>query len=463
MTANRPADGPADAGGLKRVLGRYDVTMIVMGSIIGAGVFRAPAGIARDMGSLGGVLAVWGFGGLVAFSGALVFAELGGMMPHTGGEYVFIRAGAGRFAAFLFGWISLTAIVSSAIGFVAGVFVEHLEALLRYGSPDLAFGSGSKRALAAALIVALAALNARGMRLGASVQNVSMLAKNAGMLTVVALGVAVWFGWAEARPAEVAAPGSWQARGLGAALVGIMFTYGGWQNVASVAGEIRRPERNLPLGTLVGTACVIALYLALNAALIGILGLDGVAATNTPVATAAGAVVAWGEPLVAALIMVSTFAITQSLLMLAPRIYLAMAEDGVFFRGVGRVHARWGTPVVAIVLQAAFAIGHVFAAAGIGDLVTVCSLSDWVFFTICGATLFVLRVRRPDAPRPYRAWGYPVLPAIFLVCSAWALVQMARDAERAPAFQALGLFAIGAVLYLVWSRRSRATSGAPRR
>ena len=154
MTANRPADGPADAGGLKRVLGRYDVTMIVMGSIIGAGVFRAPAGIARDMGSLGGVLAVWGFGGLVAFSGALVFAELGGMMPHTGGEYVFIRAGAGRFAAFLFGWISLTAIVSSAIGFVAGVFVEHLEALLRYGSPDLAFGSGSKRALAAALIFA---------------------------------------------------------------------------------------------------------------------------------------------------------------------------------------------------------------------------------------------------------------------------------------------------------------------
>jgi APA family basic amino acid/polyamine antiporter len=174
------------------------------------------------------------------------------------------------------------------------------------------------------------------------------------------------------------------------------------------------------------------------------------------VASAAGAVVAWGEPLAAVLVMVSTFAITQALLMLAPRIYVAMADDGVFFRGVGRVHAGWGTPVIAIALQAGFAALHVVVAEEIGDLIEVCSICDWVFFTICGATLFVLRVREPGAPRPYRAWGYPWTPAIFLACSAAVLVRMIFSAKLVPGLQAAGLFFAGVVLFALWSRRSPA-------
>jgi len=471
--------GP-DSGRLRRVLTLYDVTMIVMGSIIGAGVFHAPARIAQGMGSLGGVLAAWAFGGLIAISGALVFAELGGMMPRTGGEYVYIREGAGRFVAFLFGWISLTAIVSSAIAYVAGVFVNHLESVLRSVEPTIEFSSASERGIAVALILSLALLNARGMRLGANVQNVAMLAKIVGISTVIVLGVLVVAG--AAQPHVPLAPSSssavdWSGVGLeqrglgaawdwssvdwggvGAALFGIVFTYGGWQNVAAVASEIREPERNLPLGTVIGTACVVALYLGLNGALVAILGVGGVAATETPVATAAGAVVSWGEPLVAVLVMTSTFAITQTLLMLAPRIYLAMGEDGVFFSSVARIHPRWGTPAIAIVLQAALAVAHVFVATQIGDLIEVCSICDWVFFSICGATLFILRARKPDARRPYRAWGYPWMPAIFLLSSAGVLVRMVMSAQTKPALQALALFAVGAVLYFIWRRGARSAA-----
>jgi amino acid transporter len=450
------------SGGLARVLGGFDVTMLVMGSVIGAGVFNTPQGIADAMGSLWGVLAVWTFGGVIALTGALVFAELGGMMPRSGGEYVFVRAGAGRFAAFLFGWISLTAIVSSAIAFVAQVFVEHLYKVLSYASIAPPDDDLSRKFIAVGLIATLCLVNARGVRLGANVQNVAMLAKLVGIATVIGLALAAWAGWIEpAAPAPAPASASraeWSWNGVGAALFGILFTYGGWQNVASVASEIKNPGRNLPLGTLAGTAAVVALYLALNLGLVSVLGVDGVAATRTPVASAAGALVGWGEPLVAALVMLSTFGVTQAMLMLAPRIYFAMAQDGVFLPLFARVHPRWGTPAAAIGLQGAFAVAHVFVAARISDLLEVCSICDWVFFSVCGVTLFVLRRKAPDAPRPYRAWGYPVLPAVFVLASVASLVRMTFSAELAPQLQAAGLFAIGAVLYAVW-RRPAAAAG----
>lgn len=450
------------AGRLRRVLGAFDVTMLVMGSIIGAGVFNTPQSIAAAMGSLGGVLAIWVFGGLVALTGALVFAELGGMMPRAGGQYVFVRAGAGPFAAFLFGWISLTAIISSAIAFVARVFVEHLSSLL--GLAGFApFDEPTRNALALALIALLCLVNARGARLGASVQNFAMAAKVLGILIVVALAAAAALGWLTPRTALIeplVQSQAWNWDGIGAALFGILFTYGGWQNVASVAGEIRDPGRNLPLGTLVGTAVVVLLYLALNLALVTVLGVEGVAATRTPVASAAGALVSWGEPLVAALVVLSTFGITQALLMLAPRIYFAMAQDGVFLPLFARVHPRWGTPAAATALQGLFAAAHLLLAEDLSALVEVCSICDWVFFVLCGVTLFVLRRRAPQAERPYRAWGYPWLPGIFVLASAASLVRMAMSAQLAPLLQAAGLFALGGVLYALWRRRSPAPSDA---
>ncbi|HVS11514.1 MAG TPA: amino acid permease [Planctomycetota bacterium] len=446
--------------GLVRALGPFDAMMIVMGSIIGAGVFQAPSRIALEVPSLGGILFLWGLGGVIALCGALVFAELGGMLPRAGGEYVFLREGFGRFVAFLFGWILITAIVSPAIAYVAGVFVDHLQALLRRALPALAFGDGPRPWIATLLILALTGLNVRGVKLGARIQNASMIAKIAGMVLIVALGAAVASGL-EPRVEPVAAPSrELSLSGFGAALLGVVFAYGGWQNVAAVAGEIRRPERALPLAILAGTALVVALYVALNASLIAILGVGGVAASPTPVASAAGAVMPGGEQVVAALVMLSTFAITQVLLMVTPRIYYAMARDGVFFASAGWVHPRWRTPAVAILFQGLCSVAYVwrraaFDTAALDSLLDATVIADWTFFALCGLALFVLRRRRPEAPRPYRAFGYPWLPGLFVLCSIGIVVNSLFNADRAAALGYAVLLGAGVCLYALWSRGAR--------
>ena len=473
------------AAELPPVLGLFDVTMIVMGCIIGAGCFRTPSAIAQQVGSLGGILAVWGIGGIVALTGALVFAELAAMFPRTGGQYVFVREPFGRFPAFLFGWVLLAAIVSNAVAFVAGVFAEHLELLLsRMWGVDFApLGRGAvpllqacadlsdghavgaseagRKVIAFTLVVALAWLNIRGMRLGATVQNVAMVAKIAGILTVIALGI-VAVARGDAFPddgAAAPAPRGWRQTlgAYSAAMFGVMFTYGGWQNVAAVGSEVRRPARTLPIGILLGTGGVVLLYLAMNASLVAVLGADGVARSNTPTADAAGRVLPHGDLLVAALVMTSTFAITQVLLLVTPRIYFAMARDGLFFRRVGTTHPRFGTPAVAIALQAGATVVHLLLGSML-DLLQLTTLFDWLAFSACGIGLFVLRRRRPDAPRPYRAAGYPWLPGLFLALSLWIFVAHLFEAEAAALRRGAVVFGLGLLLYAFF-RRSEASTG----
>jgi APA family basic amino acid/polyamine antiporter len=448
MTAN---DG--ERADLLPVLGPFDVTMIVMGSIIGAGVFFTPSHIAAQAGSLTGILLVWALGGVFAITGALVFAELGAMLPRTGGQYVFIREGFGRFVAFLFGWILLTAIISPAVAFVAGVFTDHVERVGQYLRPELVFGPRARQGISIGLIVALALLNARGVRLGATVQNLSMLAKIAGILLIVLLGAGVLFG-VQPKPADVV-PGAVHPRslgGMGVALIGVVFSYGGWQNVTAVASEVRAPQRTLPVGILAGTLGVIVLYLSLNAALVAILGIDGLASSSTPVATAAGAVFSFGEPLVAAMVALSTFAITQALLMVAPRILYAMSRDGLFFKRAAFVHSSWRTPVVAIGTLAAISVAHVFLADELSEALEITTLADAVFFALSAAVLFRLRRTRPDAERPYRAHGYPYLPAIFLLFSAGMVVNAVFNAHEAGVKLVVVLFVTGSLLYAWWRR-----------
>jgi APA family basic amino acid/polyamine antiporter len=465
------------------VLGLFDVTMIVMGCIIGAGVFRTPSLIAEKVGSFGGILGVWGLGGVIAITGAFVFAELAAMFPRTGGQYVFVKEPFGRFPAFLFGWLLLAAIVSNAIAFVATVFADHFEVVLgrfRGGASFAALGrpvagfldlfrfdpqappvtpeTAGRKVIAALLIGSFTLLNLRSMRLSATVQNVAMIAKILGILTVIALGIVVVArgeAFPDAAPTTGRELGS--AGGFGAftgALFLAMFTYGGWQNVAAVGSEVCQPQRTLPVGILLGTVAVIALYLLLNAALVAILGVQGVAASRTPTADAAGRVVPNGETFVAALVMTSTFAITQVLLFVTPRIYFAMAKDGLFFRAIGRVHPRFGTPAVAILLQGAFALIHLVLGSAL-DLLNLATLFDWLGFSLCGLGLFVLRRSRPDSLRPYRATGYPWLPGLFLVLSLYVFFAHLRYAEAAALKRGAVVFAAGLGLYASFALRRR--------
>ena len=475
MTSSRapgppgPTDEPArpNAGGdLRRAVGPLDATMLVMGSIVGAGIFREPAQVAAQMGSSSGVLTLWVVGGLIALCGAVVFAELGALLPRVGGQYAFLREAFGGLVAFLFGWLLLAAVVSPAIAYVARVFARHLEIVLQAVRPEFALGDSGVRFTSILLIVLLALTNARGLVLGARIQSAAMLTKLAGILAVVALGA--WAASSGARPPDVpmeelgvlkrewASRPPWAPAAFGPALLGVVFSIGGFQNVAAIATEVRRPERNLPLSILAGTVLVVLLYVGLNAACIALLGVEGLALSPTPVADAAGAAFPGGASWVALLIALSTFAITQVLLMLAPRIYYAMARDGVFFGVVGRVHPRWRTPAVAIGLQGAFAVLHACIGSEL-DLLRLTTLVDWSFFTLSGVALFVLRHKLPDAERPYRATGYPWLPGLFVLAGSTIVATVTWGALREPelgtaALRAVVMLALGLALYAVWSR-----------
>jgi APA family basic amino acid/polyamine antiporter len=497
-TSSSPTSAP-NGPGMQRVLGLFDCTMIVMGCIVGAGVFRQPAEIARSVGSLGGIVAVWGLGGVIALTGAFVFGELAAMFPKTGGEYVFVREPFGTFPAFMFGWLLLAAIVSAAVAYVAGVFTDHLDVVLTAASPHTSLASLAgrlrescghwthfdvwprdsdevvgKKSVAIALVAALAWLNIRGVKLGARVQNAAMVAKLVGIAVVILLGVIV-IAQGKAFPADGAAlplpsggSSSGASAGTGAvvstgffagftaSIFKAMFTYGGWQNVTAVGSEVKRPERTLPLSIVLGTVCVVAIYLAFNTALVAILGVGGVASSATPTADAAARVVHGGGLFVAGLVALSTFAITQALLLVTPRIYYAMAQDGLFFSAVGKLHPRYGTPHVAIALQALATIVHVV----IGSMLNLSDMAtffDWLGFSLCGAGLFVLRWKRPNAPRPYRAFGYPWIPALFLGLAIYVFVGHLFVADDAARKRALWIFLAGLVVYAVFRFRRRSS------
>jgi APA family basic amino acid/polyamine antiporter len=439
--------------GLNQVLGPFDATMIVMGCIIGAGIFRTPRDVAAAVDSMSGALGLWLLGGVIALTGAFVFAELGALLPRAGGQYVFLRETMGRVLAFFYGWLLLAAITSSAMAYVSLVFVDHLQKVFLAIDPGWELSGWLHRGLAIALVLSLTVVNIRGIRLGATVQNIAMLAKIAGLLLVVSLGVFAWLQppTEEGLTATVETPSA-AVGGLGVALLSIVFSYGGFQNVSAAASEVRRPERTVPFSILIGTAAVILLYLGLNAALFVILGRDKIASSATPVADAAQAVFPGGGLIVSMLVVVSTAAIIQALLMVTPRIYFAMARDGVFLAAAARVHPQYRTPAVAIGLQCTCVILHLFFGRHL-DLLHGTVLVDWTFFSLCGVALFVLRIRRPDQPRPYRVPLYPWTPALFLLLSVAVVVDGLLKAEPAALWRTAAIVAIGFVLF-VWWRQS---------
>ena len=419
MTARsswEPAGGPR----LRRELGVFSATLIVVGGIVGSGIFFTPAEVALALPEGPWILAVWALGGVVAFSGALTYAELGAMNPEAGGAYVYIRDAFGPLAAFLCGWMTLLAVSTGALAAVAVGFARYAGRFF-----DLA-PVGGELGLAALTIVVLASVNYLGVRPGAAVQNLLTAVK------IFALGGLVVAGairWASAVPTPVSAPEprSSVVAALAAAFVPVLFTIGGWQQLNMVAGEIREPQRSIPRALGAGIGIVAAIYLGVNAVYLRFLGRDGLAASSAAAADTATALFGeFGAHAVSVAAMLSILGFVNVLLMGNPRIPYAMARDGLFFRAVGSVHERFGTPHVAIVITALWALALLLATRGnLGALLSGVVFADWIFFGLGGASLFVLRRKYPDRPRPYRVPGYPVVPALFVlaalagVASAW--------------------------------------------
>ncbi|HET6637172.1 MAG TPA: amino acid permease [Gemmatimonadota bacterium] len=446
----------------KRALGPFDATMVVVGGIIGAGIFINPYIVAQRLPSSGWVLAAWAAGGAIALAGALAYAELGSLFPQAGGQYVYLRDAYHPLAGFLYGWALLLLIECGAIAAVAITFAEY--ALRLAGR-----GDASALPLAIAAIVVVSAINYLGVKPGSRVLNVFVVLKVAALAILIGAGfliapstpeVGLDAGVRMGAAAGAGAPPDGSAAALpilfGAALIPILFSYGGWQNANYVAEEIADPRRNLPRSLLAGTLLVAAVYVLVNVVYLRALGLEGLAATRTPASDAAGRLLGpAGDRFIAAAIAVSTFGFLDLAVLAPTRVYYAMAADGLFFRGVARLHPRFRTPSLAIVLQAAWSIALALTGT-YAALVDTVVFADWIFFGLTVASVLVFRRRLPlasRAPGGFRAPLYPVLPILFAIVSMGVVASVvASNPVRSAVGAALLLAGIPAFLY--WSRRA---------
>jgi len=424
--------------------------MVVIGGIIGSGIFINPYLVARQLDTPVLVLAAWAIGGAVALAGAFAYAELGQLMPRAGGQYVYLRDAWHPVIGFLYGWALLFMIETGAMAAVAITFAQY--ALKLAGS-----AGSSPRPLAVATIVVLSAVNYVGVKPGSRVLNVFVLLKVAALAALIlfAWTVPPAPAWLSAGRADGSPSG---ALALGAALIPILFAYGGWQNANYVAEEMREPERHLPRSLIIGTCAVVAIYVLVNIAYLRALGLEGLAATMTPAADAAARWLgASGERFVSAAIAISTFGFLDLAILAPTRVYYAMAADGAFVPALAKLHPKYQTPALAIVVQSTWAI--VLALTGeYGDLLDTVVFADWIFFGLTVGGLFVLR-RRLGAPQGFRTPGYPWLPAFFVLV---AVVVVFSTLRAAPARSAVGagLLLLGIPVYYFFAGQSARQSNA---
>ena len=432
---------PAHPSGLPRRLGTWGALGLVIGVTIGSGIFRTPAVIAERVPDPIWMLAVWVLGGAISLCGALSVAELAAAFPRTGGWYVFLREGWGRPVGFLFGWTELVLIRASATGAIALVFSSYFLRSMGIEASEVA-----TRTAAAGAIVVAAAVNIRGVHLGATIAGVSTIAKVSALLLLV---LAAWLAGdaAGAQASHLWTREAAVAPGLfGLALISVLWAYDGFADVAFAAGEITNPQRSLPRAIIGGTAAIVAIYVSVNLAYLYVSGITGVAASPLIAADVARALIGpLGGGLVAIVVAISTFGALIGISLGAPRVFFAMAEDRLFFPAMGRVHARYGTPYVAIAFAAALGVLFVVTRTfeGLADTFV---LSIWPFYGLAIAGLYRLRRTRPDIPRPYRVPGYPLIPAIFLAAVVY-LVASALIADPVWTGLTFGIILAGLPVY----------------
>jgi basic amino acid/polyamine antiporter, APA family len=417
--------------------------MVVIGGIIGSGIFINPYIVAQRLDSSVLVLAAWAAGGAIALAGAFAYAELGAVFPKAGGQYVYLRDAYHPLAGFLYGWALLLMIETGAIAAVAITFATY--ALRLAGRPDVAAVP-----VAVASVIVLSIINYLGVKPGSRVLNVFVVLKVAALAVLIVAGAFApsfegW--WTASRPPGPDAGSVVVA--FGAALVPILFAYGGWQNANYVAEEIDNPRRNLPFSLLLGTAAVVTIYVLVNTIYLRALGLDGLAQTTTPAASAAGIMFGTGgEKFVTAAIAISTFGFLDLAILAPTRVYYAMASDGVFFRSLATLHPRYRTPWVAILVQSGWACALAFTG-GYERLLNYVVFADWIFFGLTVAALIVLRRTHPLDQRPadsFRAPGYPLVQAAFAVVAA-AVVASVVIADPVSASIGAGLLALGVPVF----------------
>src|SRR5690242_17799317 len=456
----RPSTPARGSAALRRELGLWSAVAVLIGSTIGSGIFRSPAGIADKLPGPLPLMAVWVAGGLFALCGALTLAELSGALPETGGAYVFIREGWGRMPAFLFGWSELTMIRAASLGAISTTFAEYALRVLGY-DPSLAPYSDWVHYVAAAAIVLTATFNYVGLKWGSLVQNLTTLAKYGGLLFIVLVALALGLPHTGGHFTPAVPTGSISVSAFGLALVSVLWAYDGWEDVTFVAGEVQDPRRNLPRGIIIGTIAVIAIYALANLAYLAVLPVDQIASSPLVAADVAARVVGpVGVAFVAITVMLSAFGTLNGSILTAPRIFFAMADDGLFVRKVASVHPRFHTPYVSIAMCAMLGIICVLVR-DFQQLADAFVIAIVPFLALGVGAVFVLR-RRPDYDPPFRVPGYPVVPALFIVATIYLLINaIAAPDSRWSTVAVLGGVVLGIPVFYATVGRRRVATGAP--
>ena len=414
MNLNRAEAAASRRPQLVRSLGLFDATMIVMGGIVGSGIFINSYVVARRVHTPALILGAWVLGGLIALAGALIYAELAARRPHLGGQYAYIREAYHPVVAFVYGWALLLVTQTGGMAAVAVTFSRYFV--------DLTHAPISDGAVAFLILAALTVINCLGVRAGSTTQNVLMVLKIGAVALLVACGYFLLPGSrAVLRPVLDRPASLGLMSAMGAAIVPVLFSYGGWQTSSFMSGELREPKRDLPRGLLIGTTAVIALYLSVNFIYVRALGAEGLANTTVPASDVMRAALGeWGATLIAVGIAISTLGFLAQGMLTAPRVYLAMAEDGLFFKSVAWISPRTHVPVLAIALQGAMAV--VIALSGRYEQILNYVVSvDFIFFGLTATCLFVFRRRGGGDHHGYRAPGHPVTTGLF-VAACWLVV-----------------------------------------
>jgi len=445
---------------LARDLGVSHAGAIVVGTIIGSGIFLVPSEMMQAVGSAKLVYLVWLVGGLLSFFGALTYAELGAMKPQAGGEYVYVRDGYGPLAGFLYAWTWFIIAKPASIATVTVGLVRILGTFPVFAffshyaiTQPLAVTYGQLVAIAATVLISL--LNYLGVKKAGEFQLVFTLLKVAIILGIVVVGFSYGGGsWSHFAGVYTGAKGG--IAGFMAALVAALWAYDGWNDLNMVAGEIRQPERNIPIALIAGVATVGALYMLVNAAVQFVLPAGAIAMSPRPASDAIGLV--WGTlgaSVVSGAMAISMLVTLNGTIMSGARVPFAVARDRYFFSALAEVHPRFRTPSVAIIVQAALAILLLLVGGSFRQLFSLAIFAEWLFYMIAGSTIFIFRRRDPQAARPYRVWGYPVVPALFVLASALLLYYTFTDNLLNSAMGCVVILAGFPVFYAFARRRSR--------
>lgn len=437
-----------DAGAeLPRKLGLIDALSIVVGIIIGAGIFLVPNLVARELQSPGWILGVWVFAGLISFFGALACAELGTAFPSTGGQYVFLREAYGPMIGFLCGWSMFVVARTAQVAWMAMTLTLYLSYFVPMSNAGAKF-------LGLAALALFTAINYWGVNAGALVQKTFTLAKVAGLLLIIGSAF-LWRGGTQ--PAHAAVAGGFSISHFGVALIACVLACDGWVQLSFVAGEIQNPKRNILLALAIGTAACVAVYVLANMAYMRVLSIPEIAASEHVGASVAERIFGHaGGGLVSLIILMSIIGTLNGCFLTSPRVYFAQARDGLFFRKFGEIHPQHQTPGFAIVAQGAWA-AVLLISGSYESLVDYAMFAIWLSYGFMVAGVIVLRIRRPELARPYRMWGYPVTAVLFLLITGWFLGNMIVT-RPLPSLAGLGLILTGVPIYFTWARKDRAVS-----